>query len=296
MGDHLLPHVRHYLRAKEEDRIFYIRSPRWIGSAAALQALDRMEQLLARPPSLRMAGLMLVGPYSNGKTVIAERFALQHMKAIGQQGGDQKIWVVQTSERPGLSNFYTAIIRAMGRIPTNRRELMVKEAQLHHLLAQLKPRVLIFDEFHNAFRGRQRDTEAVFAFLRRLGREYNIASVLVGEVAVYDQVNAGDEMGSRVDLCAVPRWPFDEEYLALLEALESAIPLAYPSGLSAEAIARAIFTLSEGLIGQIVAIVAEAAVLAVKDGCETISLETIRRLDHVPLSQRRNGMVRAGLV
>jgi len=77
--------------------------------------------------------------------------------------------------------------------------------------------VLIFDEFHNALRGRARDVEAIFAFLRRLGRSYDVSPVLVGEVAVDDYVNATDEMASRFELCAVPRWRYGGDYLALLD-------------------------------------------------------------------------------
>lgn len=164
------------------------------------------------------------------------------------------------------------------------------------LLTQLRPKVLIFDEFHNAFRGRRIDTEAVFAYLRRLGRDYDIACVLVGEVAIYDHINATDEMGSRVALCPVPRWQYGEEYLALLDALEAALPLAKPSSLADEATAAEIFALSEGLIGEVIGIVTEAAATAVRSGSERISLETIRGLEHVPLSRRRAGAARARLL
>ena len=209
------------------------------------------------------------------------------MKAIEKTKNEQRVWVVQTTEGAGLGNFYASIIRAMRRVPTTRRDLMAKEEQLHHLLTQMKPSVLMFDEFHNIFRGRKRDIEAVFACLRRLGREHNIASVLVGEVAIDDHINATDEMGSRVDLCPIPRWQMDDEYLSLLDALESAIPLANPSGLAQPETASTIFALSEGLIGEIVGIVTAAAVLAVQDGGERITVETVRRLNYVPLSKRR---------
>ncbi len=187
--------------------------------------------------------------------------------------------------------------RDLRRVPTARRDLAAKEAQLHHLLDQLKPSVLLFDEFHTVLKGRKRDVEAVFACLRRLGREHNIASVLVGEVAIYDHINATDEMASRVHLCAVPRWQIDDEYLSLLDALESAIPLALPSGLAEPETASTIFALSEGLIGEIVGIITAAAVQAVQDGSERITAETVRRLGYEPLSKRRtNRAVRDGLV
>ena len=45
---------------------------------------------------------MLVGPYANGKTMIAERFAVTHLKA----SESQRVWVVQTREGAGLAHFY----------------------------------------------------------------------------------------------------------------------------------------------------------------------------------------------
>jgi len=74
--------------------------------------------------------------------------------------------------------------------------------------------------------------EAIFAFLRRLGREYDVSRVLIGEVAVYDHVNATAEMASRFQALPVPRWRYGEPYLMLLDTLEAALPLAHPSDLS----------------------------------------------------------------
>ena len=47
-------------------------------------------------------------------------------------------------------------------------------------------------------------------------------------------------------------WTF-EEFLALVDSLEGALPLARASDLSDEPLARRIFQLSEGLIGEVVA-------------------------------------------
>jgi len=37
---------------------------------------------------------MLLGPYANGKSMIAERFALTDLKAMRAEGEAQKVWVV----------------------------------------------------------------------------------------------------------------------------------------------------------------------------------------------------------
>ena len=136
MADHLLDHVRAHLDRSLEDRIAYIQAPRWIGHHGATQALERLNELLRRPPALRTRGLMLVGPYANGKTMIAERFAVAHVKA----SQSQRAWVVQTREGAGLAHFYESILRAL-RAPTgNSRDVGRKAEQVDHLLDRLKPK------------------------------------------------------------------------------------------------------------------------------------------------------------
>ncbi|AVA23687.1 MULTISPECIES: TniB family NTP-binding protein [unclassified Rhizobium] len=292
MADHLLDHVRPYLDRDREERIAYIRAPRWIGHHVAKDSHRRLADLMSRPPSLRTQGLILVGPYANGKTMIAERFAVEHLRSSPQQ----KVWIAQTREGAGLGHFYASILQALRAPGGDMWDVGRKAAQLDHLLANLKPKVLIFDEFHNALRGRARDVEAVFAFLRRIGRQYDISPVLIGEVAIFDFIHATSEMASRFDLVAVPRWQYDEAYLMLLDSLEAALPLARSSDLSNERLARRIFSLSEGLIGEIVAIVTKAAVAAVRSGTERITKAGIDALHHVPISQRRNSAVRESLL
>lgn len=291
MSDHLFDHVRSYLDRDPDERIAYVRAPRWIGHQVAKDTHRRLADLLSRPASLRTQGLMLVGPYANGKTMIAERFAVEHLRTASKQ----KVWIVQTREGAGLGHFYESILQAL-RAPIGDRSVGRKAEQVDHLLASLKPRVLIFDEFHNALRGRTRDIEAIFAFLRRIGRQYDVAPVLIGEVAVYDFVNATSEMASRFDLLAVPRWHYDEDFLTLLDSLEAALPLARVSDLSDERLARQIFNLSEGLIGEIVTIVTKAAVAAIGSGAERITKAGIDELHYVPISHRRNSALRESLL
>ena len=109
MSEHLLDHVRPFLDRSTETRIAYIQAPRWIGHQIAMQAHERLADLLARPPALRTRGLMLVGPYANGKTMIAERFAVEHLRTAVSQ----RVWVVQTREGAGLTHFYGRILQAL---------------------------------------------------------------------------------------------------------------------------------------------------------------------------------------
>lgn len=206
-----------------------------------------MRQLLERPPSLRPRGLLIAGPYHNGKTMIAERFAVEHLRRADRQ----RVWVIQTREGAGLSHFYASILSGL-RAPqaAGWRSLSRASEQVDHLLDSVKPRLLIFDEFHSVLRGRRQDVKAIFSFLRRIARVHDISPVLVGEIAVYDALHDTEEMGSRFDTVPVPRWGFDEDFATLLDSLEATIPLAQASDLSRLPLARMIHDLSEGLIGE----------------------------------------------
>ncbi|WP_176477751.1 hypothetical protein [Mesorhizobium sp. WSM3866] len=60
--------------------------------------------------------------------------------------------------------------------------------------------------------------------------------------------------------------------------------------------ARRIFQLSEGLIGETVAIVSAAASAAVRSGEERITKSGIEALRYVPVSKRRRAPVREDLL
>lgn len=289
MADHLLPTSSALLKVDAAARIAHIRAPRWIGHPGAAAAHAAMQQLLERPSSLRPRGLLLAGPYHNGKTMIAERFAVDHLRRAARQ----KVWVIQTREGAGLSHFYARILSGL-RAPqaAGWRSLSRASEQVDHLLDSLKPRLLIFDEFHSALRGRRQDVKAIFSFLRRIARVHDISPVLVGEIAVYDALHDTEEMGSRFDTIPVPRWGFDEDFATLLDSLEASMPLAQASDLSRLPLARMIHDLSEGLIGEVVDIVTRAAIAAIESGEERITSSTVMALGYVPRSRRRNSALR----
>jgi len=110
VAEHLFDHVRTVLAAPLTERIAFIRAPRWIGTDAALAVHRRLQELLERPTMLRTEGLMLVGPYANGKTMIAERFVLQHIGSLSER----RAWIVQTREGTGLAHFYASVIAGLG--------------------------------------------------------------------------------------------------------------------------------------------------------------------------------------
>lgn len=109
MADHLLPTSSALLDADAAARMAHIRAPRWIGHPSTAAAHNAMQQLLEQPSSLRPRGLLLAGPYHKGKTMIAERFALDHLRRADRQ----RVWVIQTREGAGLSHYCASILSGL---------------------------------------------------------------------------------------------------------------------------------------------------------------------------------------
>jgi len=83
-------------------------------------------------------------------------------------------------------------------------------------------------------------------------------------------------------------WTYDENYLSFLVAFEKTLPLRKKSNLPGqEKLARKILEMSEGYLGEIVSILKELAVLAIKTGKEKIDESLLKEIDWIPPSERR---------
>lgn len=79
----------------------------------------------------------------------------------------------------------------------------------------------------------------------------------------------------------------DSDFRSLLESFEPHIPLGHASVLQRPSFAEKLQILSEGLLGEIAALLMSAAVLAIKNKTEKIDEEILEKLNWKPPSIRR---------
>ncbi|HMO30832.1 TniB family NTP-binding protein, partial [Enterovirga sp.] len=126
--------MRPWLQKPAAERIAYLQAPRWIGTQAARDGIDTLLVCLDRPPTLRTRGVMLIGPYANGKSMIAERFTVMDRRRADAERGSRRIVLVQTREGSGLVNFYAGILAALEAPQLRARDTSAKAEQLDRLL------------------------------------------------------------------------------------------------------------------------------------------------------------------
>lgn len=289
--EHLHPSARAWADEDVTARIRRIRTDRWIGYARAESTLASIEDVLSFPKRTRMPNLLLVGPTNNGKTMIVEKFRRSHpqVDAIDADEGVAQIPVlkIQMPSGPDERRFFGAILEELGMGLWPSDHLATRQSDAVRLMRATSVRMLIIDELHNLLAGGRTQQRRLLNLLRWVGNELQIPLVGVGTVEALRAIRSDDQLANRFEPLPLPLWADDEAYRRLLGTLEALLPLRKSSGLAEPLLAKAIFARSEGVLGEIIAIVTRAATEAVRSGTEAITPRLIESSGFTPPSDRR---------
>jgi hypothetical protein len=288
---HLLPATRSFAEESAEARVRRIRTDRWIAYARADAALAAMEDLLAFPKRMRMPNLLLAGPTNNGKTMIVEKFRRAHPPIAAADTADGvatlPVLRVQMPAGPDEGRFFGAILDAAGMPFGARERIAAKQDAAVRVMRTTGTRLLVIDELHNLLSGSTMQQRRLLNLLRWLGNELQIPLVGVGTAEALRAIRSDDQLVNRFQPFALPLWTDDDEYRRLLTTLEAVLPLRKPSHLADSVMAGRILSAAEGVLGEVIAIVVSAAVLAVDTGVEAISLRMLEEAGFIRPSERR---------
>jgi hypothetical protein len=288
---HLHPSARPWAEEDAGSRIRRIRTDRWIGYARAQAALAAIDDVLSFPKRTRMPNLLLVGPTNNGKTMIVEKFRRSHpmLAAADAQGGVAQMPVLkmQMPAGPDERRFFAAILDELGMGQWRGDSMAARQSSAVSLMRATNVRMLVIDELHNLLSGSRVQQRRLLNLLRWLGNELQIPLVGVGTAEALRAIRSDDQLVNRFVPISLPVWSEDDEYRRLLSTFEALLPLRKPSRLAEPALAGKIFSRSEGVLGEIVAIVTRSAVDAVLSGAEAISSQMIEKGGFIAPSDRR---------
>lgn len=220
----------------------------------------------------------------------AARIAERHGLAIGDpeiSGVRGMVLKAQMPAGPDESRFFGAILDALGMPFSPRDRIATKQDTAVRLMRTTGVRLLVIDELHNLLSGTAMQQRRLLNVLRWLGNELQIPLVGVGTAEALRAIRSDDQLVNRFVPFPLPLWTDDDEYRRLLSTLEAVLPLRKPSHLTDPTMAARILSASEGVLGEIIAIIVRAAVLAVETGKETISARTIEGAGFIRPSERR---------
>ncbi|MBI3218550.1 MAG: TniB family NTP-binding protein [Bacteroidetes bacterium] len=288
---HLTNNTRDFLEKSNPERISFIRGYKWIGYTRAKEALKKFEDLLTQPPIPRMPNLLLIGEGNNGKTNLVERFQMNHQARIDEQQ-DKVVAKVMTIDAPAEADekrLYERILQASYTPYRSNHKAEILKTQACEVLKSLELRVLIIDEIHHVLAGKIGNRQIFLNALKTLGNTLKISVIAVGTKNAFHVFQSDPQMASRFEPFPLPRWQMDTEYQRFLVSYEKLLPLKNPSNLVDRAVASKILSLTDGTIGGIARVLQTAAIDAIEQGTEKITLDILQSLK-VPLPEDRNRM------
>ncbi|WP_442774344.1 TniB family NTP-binding protein [Sphaerotilus montanus] len=275
---HVHPEFRTALLLTDEERIEFLDRPRWVGYPLANKVLETLNELLNQPKQPRMRNLLIVGDSNNGKTTLIRRFHGEHMPSSGNEheGVSCPVVLAEAPPKPDEKGLYASILERLC-APYRPSDTTVNlRYQVIRLLRTLQTRMLIIDEFHSLLTGPMIRQREVMNVLKFLCNELMIPIVGVGTRDALRVLHSDPQHASRFEVLALESWQFNADFIKLLAKFETVLPLKNPSGLNEQEIARNLYAISDGNLGNLRRLLAVCAKAAIKKGTEQITDDIVR--------------------
>ena len=232
--DHLTDEADAVLTESMDERVYFVRSKRWIAYPKAVEILGHLNALLKHPRTTRMPSLAVYGDSGMGKSMLVEKFKDDYAQTAEDRPREPKtkLLVVELAGRPNERRLYAQILAVVG-APQNPRATIVElERTAVRLLGDLGVQVLILDEIHNVLAASWREQRVVFNTLRYLSNELKLSLVCFGIMEARQAINGDVQLARRFDAVSLPRWTAGKEFEQLVLAIIRNLPLREPSVLT----------------------------------------------------------------
>ena len=275
---HLTPLAAALLREPPERRVRAIQGERWVLYPRAKQALDVLNQLVARPRTTRMPSIAIYGDSGMGKTMLMQRFCSEHPAQFDFEAGVERtpVLALQMAGRPGERRLYVQLLAALGAPPGSRVSVADLEQVTLRLMRAIGVQVLVIDEVHNLLAGSYREQRIVLNTLRYLSNELKLSLVCFGVAEAREAISGDVQLARRFDELSLKRWSANAEFEAFVASILRNLPLREPSVLDARSLRR-LLQVTDGLTVRVFRLLNELAVEAITSGRERITDEAVER-------------------
>lgn len=275
---HLHEQIRPLVELKLSDRIYATQKRRWIGYTQADKVLSKMEELLHHPNAHLMPNLLIIGETNNGKSYLIEKFMKDHPPY--EKGNNVIVPVIAIKIPPDANSdtIYSLILDEFKVTYSLAYKKEVKTKLAFDALERMNVKLIIMDDLHVLMNTTKLKKAQLLDTLKYIGKKADIPIIGSGTREAHTAVVSDSQLANRFEPLELPQWKPNSDYRKLLATFEKLFPLKMPSHLQEKRIAMVIYTMSGGTIGGIDTLLKRAAINAIKDGTEVITLQGLQRL------------------
>lgn len=284
MNPNLAPQFRKYLEMSDEERIYFIQKDKWIDYPLANKVLLKMQDIFNAPKSIRSRGMLLYGDSNNGKTAILKKFYRDFSKdEYIDEDGDlihlMPIVYVISESSSDESIMFSKILSAMN-VPVNHKEKVTKKKEeVIYNLGIMKTKLIIIDEIQNVLQGPYNKMTQLITSLKTLNNTTAIPIILAGTQDAMSAISIDNQTKSRFKPLELPNWNNDENFSRFITTIEAMLPLKKASNLYQNyELLTYIHELSNGCIGEVIDILKDASIYAIRTQSEKITKKEIKEI------------------
>lgn len=284
MNPNLAPQFRKYLEMNDEERIYFIQKDKWIDYPLANKVLLKMQDIFNAPKSIRSRGMLLYGDSNNGKTAILKKFYRDFSKdEYIDEDGDlihlMPIVYVISESSSDESVMFSKILSAMN-VPVNHKEKVTKKKEeVIYNLGIMKTKLIIIDEIQNVLQGPYNKMTQLITSLKTLNNTTAIPIILAGTQDAMSAISIDNQTKSRFKPLELPNWNNDENFSRFITTIEAMLPLKKALNLYQNyELLTYIHELSNGCIGEVIDILKDASIYAIRTKSERITKKEIKEI------------------
>lgn len=284
MNPNLAPQFRKYLEMNDEERIYFIQKDKWIDYPLANKVLLKMQDIFNAPKSIRSRGMLLYGDSNNGKTAILKKFYRNFSKdEYIDEDGDlihlMPIVYVISESSSDESVMFSKILSAMN-VPVNHKEKVTKKKEeVIYNLGIMKTKLIIIDEIQNVLQGPYNKMTQLITSLKTLNNTTAIPIILAGTQDAMSAISIDNQTKSRFKPLELPNWNNDENFSRFITTIEAMLPLKKASNLYQNyELLTYLHELSNGCIGEVIDILKDASIYAIRTKSEKITKKEIKEI------------------
>ena len=284
MNPNLAPQFRKYLEMSDEERIYFIQKDKWIDYPLANKVLLKMQDIFNAPKSIRSRGMLLYGDSNNGKTAILKKFYRNFSKDEYIDEDEDLIHLmpivyVISEFSSDESIMFSKILSAMN-VPVNHKEKVTKKKEeVIYNLGIMKTKLIIIDEIQNVLQGPYNKMTQLITSLKTLNNTTAIPIILAGTQDAMSAISIDNQTKSRFKPLELPNWNNDENFSRFITTIEAMLPLKKASNLYQNyELLTYLHELSNGCIGEVIDILKDASIYAIRTKSEKITKKEIKKI------------------
>lgn len=289
---HLSEAAQEVMKLSNKERIQHILKDRWVGYDRANEILTKLDDLVAHPKVERMPNMVIIGDSNNGKTRLINYFFSKNPAHDNLAGQSIRVPVllIEAPSDGDIDHLYKKILDLLISPYKPNIKSDVLEDLVVNVLGKIDLGIIVIDEIHNLLTGSPREQRHFLTALKTLGNALKVPIVGAGTEDAFRAFLTDPQISNRFPTERLTKWKLDTQFLRFLASMEHIIPLSDPSNLIERDLATKIYAMSEGLIGEISALLNQAAVWAIKhrkpDQTECITVDALNKCGYKSPSVR----------